>query len=591
MTNQSNNRIPIFDPYFALTTLRENGYRSTATAIAELIDNSLEAKARDIMIITKSCHEKVNERTSYRVQEIAVLDNGSGMTFEVISQCLSIGWGTKLESRNGLGRFGFGLKGASISQARRLDIYSWQDTICYHTFLDIDEVQNQIQMDLLPAEPSKIPSWYRENLSNKIEKSGTLVVWSKLDRIDLAHPETLFSRMEGDLCRIYRHFLVSSELYGDKRNVRMVDFNVRTKKKTFEQPLYANDPLYLLEPSNTPSSDGTATNLLHGKPYKIDVDYAPGKKSEIEITLSMAKPKTQEMGGNSELGKHYARNTGISFVRAGREIDFGSFGFIQQGEPRHRWWGVEVKFTPVLDELFGVTNSKQDIRGFRKIDERSDEKYLETLRESVKHKDSKDYYKAKLFLDLNKALNADIKSMMETITRRHYGGKRPKGASNTSPPIVGIANDEVTKDVTPTSSESKGAEKTYEEKLRERIELLEHTRPELDEDQRRRLAEETIDYKVDLKKDAWPGTTFLDVQIIANAAVGAINTRSEFYKKFWQRHEDADDIMGLSALEIITLAFVRSEDEFRRDYGSKMFDEFRERWGYWVSDLLKKMGD
>lgn len=52
----------------------------------------------------------------------------------------------------------------------------------------------------------------------------------------------------------------------------------------------------------------------------------------------------------------------VSAVRAGREIDHGWFFM---GGKRHEnydaWWRCEVSFHPVLDELFGITNSKQAI--------------------------------------------------------------------------------------------------------------------------------------------------------------------------------------------------------------------------------------
>ena len=130
--------------------------------------------------------------------------------------------------------------------------------------------------------------------------------------------------MDVELCRIYRHFLDDDDTYGRNRNIRMVDYNLDDKNFT-ETQLRANDPLYLLTPSNVPMADGKATNLPREKPYPIEVEYAPGEKSKIEIRLSIAKPETQALGGNSKLGAHYGNNTGISFVRAGREIDFGGF--------------------------------------------------------------------------------------------------------------------------------------------------------------------------------------------------------------------------------------------------------------------------
>jgi hypothetical protein len=52
----------------------------------------------------------------------------------------------------------------------------------------------------------------------------------------------------------------------------------------------------------------------------------------------------------------------VSVVRAGREIDHGWFFM---GDKRREnyddWWRCEISFDPVLDELFGITNSKQAI--------------------------------------------------------------------------------------------------------------------------------------------------------------------------------------------------------------------------------------
>ena len=77
-----------------------------------------------------------------------------------ISKCLSFGWGTRLNNGTGLGKFGFGLKGASISQARRIEIYSWQENQTPNfIYLDIDEIIDA-QIDLskpippMPTQPA-----------------------------------------------------------------------------------------------------------------------------------------------------------------------------------------------------------------------------------------------------------------------------------------------------------------------------------------------------------------------------------------------------------------------------------------------------
>ena len=67
----------------------------------------------------------VNERERSRLHEIAVLDNGSGMDATTLRMALQFGNGTRLDDRSGIGRFGMGLPNASISQAARVDIWTW----------------------------------------------------------------------------------------------------------------------------------------------------------------------------------------------------------------------------------------------------------------------------------------------------------------------------------------------------------------------------------------------------------------------------------------------------------------------------------
>ena len=574
----------IVQSYLALKALREAGYRTTATAIAELVDNAIEAEADDIHIITASKLEKGAKRVSYKVQSLAVMDNGKGMSEDEISCCLSLGWGTRLETRQGLGRFGFGLKGASLSQCRHIEIYSWRDGECFHTYMDLDEIRDDNLQELHPAKKVKLPEFVPEDF----KESGTVVLWSKLDKVDFTRPKTLLNRMDSELCRIYRHFLDDDNDYGRKRNVSMVDYDMDKKCVKSSSPLKANDPLYLLTPSNAPGSDGKSTNELYEK-YTIKVEYAYGKVSDVEIRLSIAKPETQMVGGNSELGKHYSKNTGISFVRAGREIDFGGFEFMERSEPRHRWWGIEVRFKPELDELFGVTNSKQSIRGFHKLDHKSDEAIIKSLNEAAEDEDNSGHFKAKMLLVLSDNLDQKIKSMMNIIKKRGEGERSTTGQIKPNR-IEKDVNDDVISDTSQTASEEVAIGKSKEEKLKERVDLISETRPDLPAADLKRIAEATLDYKVAISKDSWPGNTFLDIQLIANAAVGKINTRSEFYEKFWQHLEDHDDSLGIKALQIFTMAYIRTEDEFRPRHGQDLFDDFRDRWGTWVNKLLPHIG-
>lgn len=587
--SMQNEPVQIVDAYLALTALRQIGYRNTATAVAELVDNSIEAKAKKITIVTLSKRETVSQRTVYRVQKIGVLDNGEGMSPEELGSCLSLGWGTRLKTREGLGRFGFGLKGSSLSQAQLVEVFSWRKGAVYKAYLDLQEIKNDGQQYLKKVEKTDLPKYIVAAIGDEIANSGTLVLWSKLDGVDFKRPKTLFSRMQEELCRIYRHFLDDNDDYGKRRDIKLVDYDLDNKKVEDTHALMPNDPLYMLEPSNCPESNGKATNAAFEKPYPIRIEYEQGKFSDVEVRLSIAKPETQKMGGNSSLGKHYARNTGISFVRAGREIDFGSFGFLGN-ETRQRWWGVEIRFKPILDELFGVTNNKQHIRGFKKLDPKHDADQIEALNEATEDPENSGYFKSKLHLDLNHNLSIKINAMLDVIKTRKEGSS--SDPSNPKPdPVSEKVNKDIAEDNTETSSDKEAEAKSEQEKLAERTKYVLDTRPDLSREDTEAFAKATVDYKVDLKKGSWPGTMFLDLQFVANAAVGVINTRSPYYEKLWQHVEDSGDVRALSALEVYTMAYVRTEDEFRKTVDVDTFEKFRDRWGYWVSKLLENVDD
>ena len=101
----------------------------------------------------------------------------------------------------------------------------------------------------------------------------------------------------------------------------------------------------------------------------IDKKSKERKTSDVLIRFSKVRAEFYDQTaiptgdpGSKPLGKYVKKLEGISVVRAGREIDFGSFDFYDKtNNPYHRWWGCEICFDPVLDEVFGVANNKQQV--------------------------------------------------------------------------------------------------------------------------------------------------------------------------------------------------------------------------------------
>lgn len=569
----------IIDAYLGLNALRQAGYRSTATAVAELVDNSIEANASNIDIITLSEDVFVSSRTSSQVTNIAVLDNGDGMNEDTLASCLSMGWGTRLETRDGLGRFGFGLKGSSISQARRVEVYSWTSPgRVMRAHLDLDEIKENKLHSLPEPVIADLPDWLIAACPEKLEDSGTLVLWKNMDSLEFKRPEALVNRLNGELCRIYRHFLDDDDDYGTKRNITVHGIQKGQRKISKSSPLLANDPLYLLTPNNLVGYENDATNFLFGEPFSIDVRYSLGGAemlSRVGFRFTIAQPEIQNLGGNSVQGRHYAKNTGISFVRAGREIDFGSFDFIERSEPRHRWWGAEVRFDPVLDELFGLTNNKQEVRTIKRVDK--------DLIEDLVQAEQEGDHKSALLLQVNKVLSENIDQMMKVIKGRKGGVKNAVEKRK----IADKVNEDVEKDTSATESAARASELTREEKVKERIKLLVDNDSTLSEQEACDIAEATIDYRVDLSTADWPGSLFLDRRPVANASVGIVNRGTKFYDQFWSYLEAQDDQKGFEALEVLMMALVRAEDELVREFDREVFNRFRERWGHWAERLIK----
>ena len=106
----------VSQPEFVIAT-RDTGYRSLAAAVAELIDNSIQARAKDIRILVRGASEHPDGETPV----IAVWDNGLGMDSVSLATSVQFGGTERFNDRTGLGRFGMGLPNSSVSIARRVE--------------------------------------------------------------------------------------------------------------------------------------------------------------------------------------------------------------------------------------------------------------------------------------------------------------------------------------------------------------------------------------------------------------------------------------------------------------------------------------
>jgi len=154
-----------------IETFRAIGY-NIETAVADIIDNSISANAKNIWI-----HFEWKGSSTW----LAIKDDGIGMNNEELIQAMRPGSKNPLVDRNSkdLGRFGLGLKTASFSQARQLTVLSKkQDYSSVYWTWDLDYVKQTGNWDLIRYLPDKFDENALGNLT-----SGTLVIWNDVDRV------------------------------------------------------------------------------------------------------------------------------------------------------------------------------------------------------------------------------------------------------------------------------------------------------------------------------------------------------------------------------------------------------------------------
>jgi hypothetical protein len=154
-----------------IETFRAIGY-NIETAVADIIDNSISANAKNIWI-----------NFDWKGEEtwLSIKDDGTGMNNEELIQAMRPGSRNPLSDRSlkDLGRFGLGLKTASFSQARKLTVLSKREVTSSHYWTwDLDYVNQTGNWNLIDYLPENFQDDALSGLS-----SGTLVIWNDIDRL------------------------------------------------------------------------------------------------------------------------------------------------------------------------------------------------------------------------------------------------------------------------------------------------------------------------------------------------------------------------------------------------------------------------
>lgn len=581
---------PIIPQNLSISAMRSSGYRDTAHALAELIDNSIQAgedtgSRTEVEVI---CIDEIPVDGRRQISRVAVYDNAKGMNPTLLRKALQFGNGSRLEKpqQKGIGKFGMGLPNSSISQCKRVDVWTWQEGVVHHAYLDVQEIQEGKMTEVPDPKPSDVPHEWRSLIAGNLEKNGTLVVWSKLDRVSWKQSTTLLRHTEFISGRVYRHFIDNKSV-----RIRLAAYESKTKTSVFESFVRSNDPLYLMSGTNAPAPfNQRPAFVMFGQPMVLAVAHN-GVEHPVTITASICKPESRREGGTKPIGQHAKKNQGISVVRSKRELEL-NHSFTNSYDTRERWWGIEVQFDPGLDDVFGVTNNKQSATGFMhlSIEEDAGEEGLSVkeYQEALEQDHDPRLAMYRISREIEKLLN----SMRSQVAKMREGERIKSDKERSESKAEKAATDSVIKRRERTGDIGK-SDRAEHAPNDERASALtaDIVQDGVEEKKAHDLAVDYVTKKIKFRfrhADV-TGSSIFDVSTAGGVILVTLNNRHPVHARLFaalQKEEEPEIHYAREVLSLIA-AWARMEDEAPSEKLRRAIEETRFSWGSMAMDFFE----
>ncbi len=573
---KENATVPLFFAQTLIASLRDVGYNNTTSALCEHVDNAIEAGAKEIRIYFRQRGSKGN----YEI-DAAVYDNGGGMSPNVLKMATSFGGSMRYGNREGIGRFGMGMKTAALSMSPVMELYSWQEKSAFYKMtLDVEDIgkdrANSVELPdpIFSTElPTEVASFFTEtmvfpdkneqqflatredDLNEILGVSGTIVVLPNCDRLSYAKAQTLVDHAVKEMGRIYRRLLAQGvALYVNNRKVEIFD------------PTY-----WMPDARHTRIRDlpVTQSRLIDTKEVDVAVSESSSEKAKVTVKL-YALPFESWLGLPRKVQRNDLRvfdGLTVSILRNDREVYAGSMREIVPKHSVANWYRVQIDFPGVLDEAFGIAANKQGVR-----------------------------LKGYVVEAINAKIRDDVSAIAEEIKRfqsKQAAAKLEAGRSEAE----SRAGDTDGFQMKPLNAEtlSPEEEKQRDENLRG-LALTLKREQETDEQafERVKASKYLITFKYD---EYWP---FYHVENRFGRVIMTINTAHPFFSKLYEplkkttvtaaveetgdagevpvAAEDADGLVVALDLLLLSLARTQSVLSHNNEDARKLLDGFRKEW-------------
>lgn len=323
-----------------LSSLRDVGY-DFVTAIADIVDNSLAARATRIDV-------RIEERSP--VPRVIIADNGVGMTRSRLVEALRLGSRRDYESDD-LGKFGLGLKTASLSQCRRIVVvsrHSPQRYRCASATLDLDAIASDDRWLLPPTDPQVANDIGAEWL---VGSTGTVVVWEQLDRViqsdeplngwDRRRLTKLIDSTAGHLAMVFHRFLEGV------RGRRRVRITVNGRK---------------LAPWNPFAPEERFSRHMAPQRFELTVDGVQGQVAmQGHVLPTRDQFSSQDAFERMSGPRKWNGQQGFYVYRNNRLIQSGGWCGLRAPDEHTKLARIAVDFPSSLDPLFNVNIAKMRV--------------------------------------------------------------------------------------------------------------------------------------------------------------------------------------------------------------------------------------
>ncbi|HCC79707.1 MAG: hypothetical protein A2X25_09035 [Chloroflexi bacterium GWB2_49_20] len=308
-------------------------------AVADLVDNSVDAIADKVHIRFV--------RGTEGIYSVIIADNGKGMNGDELREAMRFGSrSTKSDAQ--LGKYGIGLKSASLSQAETVTVLTKKNGSTLGRRWTLENVKIGWSCEILLE--SDVQNAFTSKFGEfSIKDSGTIIIWERLEHLK-ALPNNINQILEKTIKKLITELGIRFHRFIEEGCLEIsID-----QQFGLEPPTGIN----LFVPALNPFSYEQPGRSDYPITLKFELNNTP-----VDVHCHIWPPKTKSLGYRLGGGK-VALRQGFYFYRNDRIIQAGGWNGIRadDGEPHFSLARVRVDLPPALDSMFklDVTKSRLD---------------------------------------------------------------------------------------------------------------------------------------------------------------------------------------------------------------------------------------